>query len=238
MPRADVSWKSLPPAAQLAVLARALAREGYTDLTGRISYRQEDGTLLVTPQRLFWEEAHAGAMVHVDAHGAPLGAGSITARIPLHLEFHKRRADARVIVHNHPPWATTWAAAHQVPPVHDHVSARFARPPVVYDDSHWSGDAMVDALACIASVGDAQTLLLANHGVLVVAESIEQAYQLASSLEWRARLAAQVKSLGGGPELDETLRQTIARLYPDFLYPALFDAVCRREIATDPEVLS
>ena len=50
----------LTPAAELALLARILHREGYDDhLAGHITYAQPDGTLLVNPMCLTWDELRA-----------------------------------------------------------------------------------------------------------------------------------------------------------------------------------
>jgi acyl-CoA synthetase (AMP-forming)/AMP-acid ligase II len=47
-------------------------------------------------------------------------------------------------------------------------------------------------------MGDANVGLLANHGVLVLAKDIDQAYLRAMSFEWRCKQAWHVAAAGGG----------------------------------------
>ena len=61
---------TLTPAQELALLARMLHREGYDDhLAGHITYKQPDGTFLVNPFGLTWDELRASDVMHMDAEG-------------------------------------------------------------------------------------------------------------------------------------------------------------------------
>src|ERR1700694_4965500 len=98
----------LTPAADGALLARMLHREGYDDhLAGHITYRQPDGTLLVNPFGLTWDEITASDIMRTDMDGNVLeGRWTVTPAITLHTEVHKARHDVGVAVHNHPRWGT------------------------------------------------------------------------------------------------------------------------------------
>ena len=56
--------------AQVALLCRTLFREGYDDhLAGHITSRQPDGTLLVNPWGLTWDEVRASDILRIDVEG-------------------------------------------------------------------------------------------------------------------------------------------------------------------------
>ncbi len=168
----------LGPRAELAVLARALYREGYEEhIAGHISYKQPDGSLLVNPYHLRWDELRASHVCRIDLDGNVLeGAWMVSGAIRLHLELHRMRSDVTVAVHNHPRWGTVWASLLRVPPVHDQTSAMVDNDIVLHDDySRPVGDAD-EARAAVVSLGDAKAALLAHHGVLVVADDVGQAY--------------------------------------------------------------
>jgi ribulose-5-phosphate 4-epimerase/fuculose-1-phosphate aldolase len=223
--------------AKLAVLARAVFREGYTDLTGRITWRQPDHSLLATPLGIAWDALRPGDILRISKDGRVLeGGGAVTLRIPLHLELHRLREDAVVVLHNHPSWSTTWAALGVVPECYDHVSARFQVSPVVFDDAQWSGDTLLDAHRCIEAIGEAHTILLRNHGVLVVASGPELAHHHACTIEWRSRLAWRAERAGKPRPLPEALQRDIGRMFSDFLLPASFHEAIRREIRFDPRL--
>src|SRR5919106_5340408 len=102
---------ALTPRQELALLARMLHREGYDDhLAGHITLKLPDDTLLVNPFGLAWDEVTAADVMRIDGDGTVLeGRWTVTPAITLHLELHKVRHDAGVLVHNHPRWGTIWA---------------------------------------------------------------------------------------------------------------------------------
>lgn len=229
----------LSPAAELALLARCLFHEGYDDhLSGHITYRQPDGTLLVNPFGLTWDELRASDVMRIDLDGNVLeGSWTVTPAIPLHLELHRARHDVTVAVHNHSRWGTVWADLHRVPPVYDQTSAMVPGDPALYDDFRGSVDATANARACVEALGDARMALLANHGVLVVGTDIAQAHHRAVVLEWRCRQAWHVEALGGGVPLAGEVFERFAAPFDFVSFPGLFEAMCRRELRRDPSVL-
>lgn len=232
---------ALTPQAELALLARMLFREGYDDhLAGHITARQPDGTLLVNPWGLTWDELRASDIMRIDRAGTVLeGKWTVTPAITLHTELHAAREDIAVAVHNHPRWGTIWADAHRVPPVYDQTAAMVPGDPALYDDYGGSVDAAEDARACVAALGSARCALLANHGVLVVGKDIAQAHHRAVVLEWRCRQAWHVEALGEGvgvpmrPEVFERF----SKPFDHVSFPGLFEAMARRELRADPSIL-
>jgi ribulose-5-phosphate 4-epimerase/fuculose-1-phosphate aldolase len=79
----------LTPAQELALLARCLFSEGYDDhLAGHITYKQPDGTFLVNPFGLTWDELRASDVMRMDADGKEVdGPWTITPAITLHGDF-------------------------------------------------------------------------------------------------------------------------------------------------------
>src|SRR5207244_3309078 len=60
----------LTPAQELVLLARCLFAEGYDDhLAGHITSKQPDGTFLVNPFGLTWDELRASDVMQMDADG-------------------------------------------------------------------------------------------------------------------------------------------------------------------------
>src|SRR6059058_5659437 len=90
-PSPDLIAPPLTPRQELAVLARALYREGYEEhIAGHISYKQADGTLLVNPFHLRWDELRAEHVCRIDRDGIVLeGDWMVSGAIQLHLELHR-----------------------------------------------------------------------------------------------------------------------------------------------------
>ena len=229
----------LSPRAELACLARALYREGYEEhIAGHISYKQPDGTLLVNPYHLRWDEVRAEHVCRIDLDGNVLeGEWFVSTAIQLHLELHRFRDDVNVAVHNHPRWGTVWAALKRVPPVHDQTSSLVDNDLVVHDEYGKPVGDSDEARAAVESLGKGKAALLGHHGVLVVGYDVGQVYARCMSLEWRCRMAWHVESLGGAEPMPAEASQRLARGIDRRGYPGLWEAMARQEIQLDPRVL-
>lgn len=231
----------LTPQQELALLARVLHREGYDDhLSGHITFKQPDGTFLVNPWGLTWDELRASDVARMDARANQLeGRWLITPAITLHVALHAHRHDAGVVVHNHPRWGTIWADAHRVPPIYDQTAAMYSGEIAVYDDYEGPVNEMFNATRAVEALGTADAALLANHGVLVIGKDVREAYIRSMVLEWRCRQAWHVEALGGGvPMRDEVARSFGALIDSvDDAFDGFFEAMARRVIRQDPSVL-
>jgi ribulose-5-phosphate 4-epimerase/fuculose-1-phosphate aldolase len=233
------SLPPLTPAGELALLCRILHAEGYDDhLAGHITYKQPDGTFLVNPWGLTWDEVRASDIMRIDLDGAVLnGPWTVTPAITLHLELHRARHDVTVAVHNHPRWGTIYADAGRAPGVYDQTSAMVAGEVAVYADYGGAVDQTDNARAAVQALGDASLALLQNHGVLIVAKDIEQAHLRAVTLEWRCRQAWHVEAIGGGVPLPPEIHEQFGRIFDTVNFPGLFEAMARRELRDDPSIL-
>lgn len=229
----------LTPCQELALLCRALHREGYDDhIAGHITIAEPDGTFLVNPWELAWDELTAEDIIRVDAGGAVIeGEWNVTPAIGLHLSVHRRRHDLRVVIHNHPRWGLVWSAAGRAPPVYDQTSGQIDGDPIFYDEYAGTVDRASEAEAAAEALGEGKWALLKNHGVFVVGKDVRQAHLRAITLEHRCRLAWQVEVLGGGQPITDPATLRTAQMADDLGFPFLWEAMARREIRLDPTVL-
>jgi ribulose-5-phosphate 4-epimerase/fuculose-1-phosphate aldolase len=233
----------LPPLTDVerfALLHRMLWREGFDDrIAGHMTLRAADDTVFAIPFGLRWDEIRASDIVRIDRDGNVVeGARRVSSNIALHLAVHRHRRDAVVTVHHHPRWATVWAAAHKIPPLYDQLSAFAPDDLVLYPDYEAGVNNPDIAEANVRALGSSCTALLANHGVLVLAQSVEDAHLRCVALEHRARLAWHVTQLGGG----EPLRPDVAAALADTIrvhngWSHFFAAAARDELRRDADVL-
>lgn len=229
----------LTPRQELALLCRTLFREGYNDhIAGHITYRQPDGTLLVNPWELAWDEVTASDMVRLDHNGRVLeGDWNITPAINVHLDLHQTRDDIAVAIHNHPEWGSVWAGAQRIPPIYDQTSAMVDGDPILYDEYRGTVEDRAAGRSAVARLSESKWALLANHGVFVVARDIRQAHLRAITLEWRCRLAWRIEALGGGVPVAPETAYGIGSRADSSGFPFMWEAMARREIRRDPGVL-
>ncbi len=230
---------ALTPQQSLALLCRVLYREGYNDhIAGHITVRQEDGTYLANPWELTWGEVCAADILRLDQQGKVIdGDWNITPAINLHIDIHTARHDVDVVIHNHPQWGSVWSAAGRIPPIYDQTSALVDTDPGLYDEYRGTVEDGAAGRAAADALGTKKWSLLANHGVLVVANGIRQAHLRAITLEWRCRLAWRVESLGGGTPLPAEVATATGERTDANGFPFLWEAMARDEIRRDPGVL-
>jgi len=227
---------------EVAVLARALFREGYDDHNlGHVTVRQEDETFLTLPFHLGWEEVRRSDVIRIDIEGNVIsGDGAVTPGIMLHLALHRARPDTGVAVHHHPRYGTVYAMARRVPSAYDQTSAMVYDSDIaLYDDFPGAVSAEEIAARNIEAIGNRNLALLANHGVMVLAEDIRQAFCRAVILEWRCRQAWMVEAVGGGVPMPADGNDAIVKLIRGFdeRQPYQWEWAVRRELRHDPCVL-
>ncbi len=231
------------PRQELALLARMLHAEGYDDhLAGHITYRQPDGTFLVNPLGLSWDELCASDVARMDVEGNQLeGPWVISPAVQLHVVLHHHRDNAGVVIHNHPRWGTIWADSHRIPPVYDQTSAMFAGEIAI--DASYEGpvDQTANALDVVKALGQADVAFMVNHGVLIIGKNVREAYLRAAVVEWRCRQAWHVEALGSGVAMRDDVVSALGAVIATSVDRGNFDnwfaAAARRVIRQDPGVL-
>lgn len=178
--------------------------------SGNLSVRSGDG-FLITPSGTPYEEITAESVVQVAMDGSHAPGLRPSSEWRFHRDIYAARPDVHAVVHAHPPYSTALAmcrmdipAAHYMIAVGGGDSIRCAGY-YTYGTQELS-DAVVRALegrlAC----------LLANHGMIAVGATMEQAMWRAVEVETLARqytLALQV----GKPALlnDDEVAQVLEK---------------------------
>jgi ribulose-5-phosphate 4-epimerase/fuculose-1-phosphate aldolase len=224
--------------AELAVLLRVLVQHGYDDLrAGHVTMGLPDGTMLINPRELCWQEVRASDIVRIDAGGRKVeGRFNPTIALGIHLAVRRRRPDVGLLIHNHPHWSVVWGDCLRVPPIYDQTSASIPHELVLVDEygGNFTGEENADEAA--RAFGDAAWALLANHGVLISAPTIAVAFLRAYTLEWRSQRAWEVETLGGGRALPRDVAVEFGNHFEP-MAPGWWESRLRLELRRDPSVL-
>jgi L-fuculose-phosphate aldolase len=180
---------------------RLHARGLITATEGNVTVREGD-VLFVTPGGVGKGTLNPADIVRTDLDGRPLEPGPpISSETPMHVHVYRRRADVRAIVHAHPPLASAFAAAHQR--LDSAVLAEgvllLGRIPLV---PYLAPSTEKLAAAVAEAALGADGLLLANHGAVTLAGTLERALVRMETLEHLARTTFLARLLGG----ERTLR--------------------------------
>ena len=204
----DFPAADLPPREALARACRILASEGHeSGLAGQVTARAEQPGAWWTLQFGYgFEEATAERMVLVDEDLTPLQGGRPNPGTRFHVWIYRKRPDVNAIIHTHAPYASALAATGQ-PLRTIHMDSA-----MLHGTAHlaeWPGVPVADDEGRIisAALGSAKTILLANHGLLAAAESVEEATYLAVFFERAARMQLRAMAAGGFKEVKPELAE-------------------------------
>ena len=198
--------KSTPE--MLAIACRILAAEGHeSGLAGQVTARGEKpGTWWTLEFGYGFDEATAGRMVLVDGDLKPLSGGRPNPGVRFHVWIYDKRPDVQAIMHTHAPQASALAATGK-PLKTIHMDSAMLHGTAHLPD--WPGVPIADDEGRIISgaLGDAKTILLANHGLLATGNSVEEAAYLAVFFERAARMQLRAMAAGGYKEVKRELAE-------------------------------
>ena len=171
-----------------------------------------DDRYLILPFGLHWSEARASDMIVFDESGATLegdGVVELSAQC-IHAPIH-RITGARVVLHTHQTWAVALNMLKDNRLLPASQTAAYFHGHVAYDDDYCgTADTLEEGERLGTLIGDRQVVFMKNHGVLVVGESVAQAYRRLYKLERVCR--AQVLALSTGRPLEVLGDEIVARV--------------------------
>jgi ribulose-5-phosphate 4-epimerase/fuculose-1-phosphate aldolase len=171
-----------------------------------------DDRYLILPFGLHWSEARASDMIVFDESGATLegeGVVELSAQC-IHAPIH-RITGARVVLHTHQTWAVALNMLKDNRLLPANQTAAFFHGHVAYDDTYaGTADTLEEGERLAQVIGDKHVLFMKNHGVLVVGDTVAQAYRRLYKLERVCR--TQVLAMNTGRDLEVLSDEIVAKV--------------------------
>jgi ribulose-5-phosphate 4-epimerase/fuculose-1-phosphate aldolase len=188
----------------LAACYRLVARYGWEDLvfthiTARVP--GSDDQFLINPYGVFFDEMTASSLVKIDLQGNKVEDSPFPvnpAGFVIHSAIHAARHDARCVLHTHTlNGAAVSTQRAGLLPISQHSMSVLSS--LGYHD--FEGPALRDdeKPRLVADLGDKTSLILRNHGLLTVGQTVADAFVAMYYLE--TSCAIQVRAQSGGGEL-------------------------------------
>jgi len=200
LPPPDAALFSTPEAEtikrEICATGRKLWLRQFVDGNGgNISYRIGPNEVLCTPTLLSKYDLTPEDICLVDLEANQIaGSRACTSEIRLHLEIYKDVAEAKAVVHCHPPHATAYAITGRVPPNLIIPEFEVFVGKVALSPYETPGTTRF-AQTVLPFVREHNTVLLANHGIVCWGDTVTHAEWYAEVLEtycWTLMLAAQL----------------------------------------------
>ena len=170
----------------------------------------QDGHYLILPFGLHWSEARASDLIVFDESGATLlGNGTVELSAQcIHAPIH-RLCGAKVVLHTHQTWAVALNMLKDNRLLPASQTAAYFHGHIAYDDDYaGTADVLDEGERLATLLGDRHVIFMKNHGVLVVGDTVAQAYRRLYKLERVCR--AQVLAMSTGQPLNLLSEDVIA----------------------------
>ena len=199
--RARVSAEEWELRVNLAACYRLVARYGMTDLiynhiTARVPGPEHH--ILINAYGMLYEEVTASSLIKVDLGGAIVDNGDTDYSVNAagyisHSAVHEARDDAQCVIHTHTPAGIAVSAMEEGLLPLSQTAMRF-HGHVAYHDYEGPAFNRGEKGRLVKHLGNKSAMILRNHGLLVCAPSIPQAFNLIYWLEQACRVQVQLLS--------------------------------------------
>lgn len=180
----------------VAIAKKAFEHRLMAGTWGNLSARIGRDRILLTPSGFEKDLLKPSDLLVVDLNGKVMkGRWKPTIETPMHTSIYRAREDVNAVVHTHSHYATLFAVLGQPIPIltlefasavgHEVQVTRYVRA-----GTEEAAEEVVRAL------GDGRAVLIRNHGVVAVGDSLEDAYHVAILVEDEARTYFLLKLLG------------------------------------------
>lgn len=200
----------------LAAAYRLVSRYGWEDLVFTHISARVPGTedqFLINPYGLFFDEITASSLVKIDQQGRKLEDTPFTvnaAGFIIHSAIHGARHDAKCVLHTHTPNGVAVSTQRAgLLPISQH--SLFVLNSVGYHDFEGPALDEDEKPRLVADLGDNRCLILRNHGLLTVGETVADAFVNMYYLE--ASCQIQVRAQSGGGELINVSKEVMDKGY-------------------------
>lgn len=189
----------------IANLGREIASSGFNLGTwGNISARIDENKFAITPSGIPYGTITAEDIVIINLAGRIIdGNKKPSIELPLHTEIYKAKQDVKAIIHTHSVFCTAFAIARKPIPATCEDMIQIVGGRVEVAEYFLPGSKEL-AQSAVTALGNRSSCLMANHGLITVADNLDEAYKIAQIVEKSAQSVIYANFLGGAVELSRT----------------------------------
>ncbi|THF76361.1 class II aldolase/adducin family protein [Cohnella fermenti] len=208
----EIRPTELTPPEQLLLLMERIYRYGMTTTSGgNLSIREDNGDIWITPSGVDKGALTIADMVLVHKDGTVEGKHRPSSEFPFHRLIYETRPDLRAIVHAHPPALVSFSIVRRIPdtrllPNERQICGRIGMAPYALPGSEQLGRNIADVFA-----EGVNSVMLENHGVVVGAEDLFEAFRVFETLDYCARLEIEASRFGRPTLLSDEDYETVRR---------------------------
>jgi L-fuculose-phosphate aldolase len=190
-------FELLHPADQLVMIMERIYDYGMTTTSGgNLSIRDENGDIWITPAGIDKGSLTRNDIVCVKPDGSVEGKHRPSSELPFHQATYRNRPDVNAVLHAHPPALVAFSIVRKIPDTHLIPNVNLICGEVDIAPYGLPGsDDLGEKIAAVLKRG-VNTVLLENHGVVVVGSDLFGAFMAFETLDFCARLEMNALKIG------------------------------------------
>lgn len=186
--------------------------------SGNVSARLDADRFLVTPSGLRYDRTTPADIVAMSMDGESAGPRRPSSEWRFHRDIYRSRENAGAIVHAHAPFATALACLGRgIPAFHYMVAVAGGRDIRCAPYATFGTQALSDHV--VAALAGRNACLLAHHGMIAVAASLEAALALAVEVETLAEMYWRALQVGEPASLDDAEMDRVLAKFASYGQP-------------------
>ena len=203
----------------------------------------EDGQkFLMNPVGIYWSKMKASDIILLDTESQPENLGPVVDKTAwgIHGAIHRKIPQARCVMHLHPKYATVLSSLKDptLPPIDQNSMMFYNR--ISYDNGYDGFGVGPEGDRLAGLIGNHSVLMMGQHGILVVAENIAEAFDKIYYFEQAAM--TYITALQTGKELNiasKEVAEKTARQAETFIKDSVYHlkAICNVLNEEEPEYL-
>lgn len=192
-----MNFELLHPADQLVMIMDRIYKCGMTTTSGgNLSIKDENGDVWITPAGIDKGSLTSKDIVQVKPDGTVIGKHRPSSELPFHLSTYRQRPDVRAVLHAHPPALVSFSIVRKIPdtrliPDTDLICGKIGIAEYGLPGSEDLGEKIAEVLR-----QGINTVILENHGAVIVGKSIFEAFKAFETLDFSARMEINARMIG------------------------------------------
>ncbi|NTV90234.1 MAG: class II aldolase/adducin family protein [Clostridiales bacterium] len=203
----------LHPSEQLVMIMDRIYKGGMTTTSGgNLSIMDDNGDIWITPAGIDKGTLTIKDIVQVKPDGAVIGQHRPSSELPFHQATYAGRPDVKAVLHAHPPALVSFSIVRKIPNTCLIPNASIICGEVGLAEYGLPGSTdLGDKIGRVFKKG-IKTVLLENHGCVVVGKSLFEAFMTFETLDFCARLEIEANRLGtpvtlSGEQLETAMKK-------------------------------
>ncbi len=190
------------PADQLIMIMQRIYERGLTTTSGgNLSILDDNGDIWITPSGIDKGSLTRADIMQVKPDGTVIGRHTPSVELPFHAHIYSIRPDVKAVLHAHPPTLVAYSLARKIPALNLQADLKPITGEVVMADYEVPGSKLLGEYIAKRFVEGYSTVMMENHGCVIGAKSILEAYHMFEALDFAGRMEIGAKKIGKLSEL-------------------------------------